>query len=529
MDEHLHLATLRIEGIQVRRVRLAGRSHLVFPGVVLREQVLKCQNCEPGGEFIPLQEIEDSVPAWEGRPITIGHPKLNGEIVSAGTREVIDRGDHVGHVFGVRVEDGALKADFWLDEQAVGRVVGGQRVLEQLEAGEILEVSSGYYRRAERRKGTHGGRPYVLVQRRIIPDHVAILVGETGACSVDDGCGAPRANAEGESLSKRVRAVEDAVWARNRELGEKREDEWWWTVEVFEDAVIVRLGGRLHEVQYEIAEDGAVTFGERVPVEVEYRPVGNQKPGIGRRIAHGVRSAIDAMLGRRALDGAAGQDSGGEGAASHAAGAADGGTTMDRSKLIQELAANVAVGLKAEQLEKLSDEALTAMHKLATPPANTPNANACGCSGGDGAAGQADDGQPQAAEPPAANAASGALDVAASVIAALTSADGAAKLRAAMGLDDVVAEHAARKAAAEVERTALIDRLKANAKCPFQESELQALSVDALQRLEQSLRPGTFLGVGGPRFAAAAADDSIPAPPPVLLARPAANGAGQES
>lgn len=71
-----------------------------------------------------------------------------------------------------------------------------------------------------------------------------------------------------ESLSDRMEAVYNALWARNEKVYEP-----WYAHEVFEEYVIVRAGARMLRVAYTIAEGGTVTLGEAVEVEVVYRPV----------------------------------------------------------------------------------------------------------------------------------------------------------------------------------------------------------------------------------------------------------------
>jgi len=41
---------------------------------------------------------------------------------------------------------------------------------------------------------TFRGERFTEIDRRIIPDHLALLTEEQGACSWEDGCGAPRLN-----------------------------------------------------------------------------------------------------------------------------------------------------------------------------------------------------------------------------------------------------------------------------------------------------------------------------------------------
>jgi hypothetical protein len=51
----------------------------------------------------------------------------------------------------------------------------------------------------EDKEGFFNGKEYKKIWRNIVPDHLAVLpIGSQGACSVQDGCGAPRLNSEAQ-------------------------------------------------------------------------------------------------------------------------------------------------------------------------------------------------------------------------------------------------------------------------------------------------------------------------------------------
>lgn len=504
----------------VRLARFRGQEHLVFPAVMLREQVLHCMNCHEGGELIPLSEIEDSLPGWEGRPVTVlRHPTRNGRAVSANSREVLEN-DVVGHVFEPRIEDGALKGDVWLDITATRRIVGGSEIIDRLEAGEMLEVSTGYFRVAEEKSGVHNGESYALIERDLIPDHFAIGL-KRGACSVDDGCGAPRINAEGESLTARVRAIEDAIWARNGDLEDGGEEEFWYPLDIYEDAVVVRQGGRLLEVSYTIGDDGAIEFGQEKEVEVEYTPVGNETgDGFLRRTA---RALVRLASGR----GEEGRDDPAKD--THEGGGDAAGTTskeegdMNRKQRIAALAA-AAIGFTAEELEGRTDEQLT---QLAAKVLNEdgaggdePAANdGCGCTDKAGEAAGNGEGRGDG-EPGDVQLAGEAVQNA--VRAAVKDALGA-------DLADLKEFLANQKASQDEEKEAVVGRLKANKACQLEEAELKTLSLPFLQKLERSLTPANYAGMGGPRGLEAGDDDGAPNPIPMLLEDATAAASGKEN
>lgn len=76
--------------------------------------------------------------------------------------------------------------------------------------------------------------------------------------------------AKQESLTARLDAVWNAVMRRNEDAVT-----FWHIREVFDDFVIVHSGERLLRVPYSVGDDGTVTLGDGVEVEVVYRPIGD--------------------------------------------------------------------------------------------------------------------------------------------------------------------------------------------------------------------------------------------------------------
>ena len=98
----------------------------------------------------------------------------------------------MGQLFNARYEDGRIKAELWIDTAKAGKIAPD--VLSLLQAGRPLELSTGLFLDEEPTAGTWQGEEYTGVVRNFRADHVALLPGGTGACSWDDGCGAPRLN-----------------------------------------------------------------------------------------------------------------------------------------------------------------------------------------------------------------------------------------------------------------------------------------------------------------------------------------------
>lgn len=183
MSEHLQIAAVP-EG-KPRVEKAWGRDHSVFPAVLVRQQVL---NNNLGRTFLPAEEIEASVDAWNGIPVVIRHPRKGGSPISAREPDVLnERG--VGHLFRARYEDGALKADVFVDLERGRQVADASSVINAVESGNVGELSTGFGTNVEAESGEFEGSPYDVTLRGVAPDHLALLVDETGACSVRDGCG----------------------------------------------------------------------------------------------------------------------------------------------------------------------------------------------------------------------------------------------------------------------------------------------------------------------------------------------------
>ena len=101
----------------------------------------------------------------------------------------------MGTIFNARLEGNKLKADLWIDQEKVQTMSEEVQVLiTRLEMGLPVEVSTGYFAAAENREGRFQGEYFSEIDHDIIPDHLALLTDEQGACSWEDGCGAPRQN-----------------------------------------------------------------------------------------------------------------------------------------------------------------------------------------------------------------------------------------------------------------------------------------------------------------------------------------------
>lgn len=176
-------ATLKTN--EIRQVVHNGSDHVIVPVVMIVDGVLN-------GALVTHEEYGLLVEAWNDKPVTISHPQVNGEFVSAGSPDIIEKSS-IGRVYNAHVEGDKLVGELWLDSSKADRI-GRQELLAVLKAGEVVEVSTGYFSAREDKQGEFKGKPYVYIDRDIVPDHLALLPAEVGACSVQDGCGTRQPN-----------------------------------------------------------------------------------------------------------------------------------------------------------------------------------------------------------------------------------------------------------------------------------------------------------------------------------------------
>lgn len=193
----------------IRTATFNGIEHVVVPVVALMEGVIHASNSEHP-EFVPAEELEKIPTAWNGRPTVPNHPlDAAGYNVSANDPRTLEQ-QAFGYVFNARMKGKRLCMEAWLDRARCAKVGrSAQSVIERCEKGEPVEVSVGVFTETEQTSGEYKGKRYAAIWRNIVPDHLAMLPeGVPGACSLEMGCGAPRAASA--AIRNRIPVGDDA-------------------------------------------------------------------------------------------------------------------------------------------------------------------------------------------------------------------------------------------------------------------------------------------------------------------------------
>lgn len=270
-----------------------GAAHLVIPVVMMVEGV---HNGNHGPMYHSIDELGKFPAAWNGIPVVIDHPEIEGQNVSANDPDIIDQRT-VGRVYNTKVVGQKLVAEAWINEERVRQL--SATILATIQRRDKLEVSLGMFSEEEETSGTWNGETYESIARNHRPDHLALLPGGRGACSIEDGCGLGANNNNNKEGGNDVnelefnKALKDFYVSQlnTNEAGYKElvdaarskidsmdsESSIHFLQEVFEDFLIyevrLRIGGsKTYKQNYEF-KDGAVELKgnpEEVRKKVEY-------------------------------------------------------------------------------------------------------------------------------------------------------------------------------------------------------------------------------------------------------------------
>ena len=166
------------------------KEYTVIPIIALVEGVRFGAN-QSNPELCLAEHFGESIVSWNLIPVTDGHPKVDGNFVSARSLELQEEWA-IGFTEGARLEDSKLKINVWLENARAAQIPNVQVFLDAANNNEMFEVSVGFFSKVIPQAGVYEGNKYSGIVTNVVPDHLALLANATGACSIADGCGGPR-------------------------------------------------------------------------------------------------------------------------------------------------------------------------------------------------------------------------------------------------------------------------------------------------------------------------------------------------
>lgn len=183
MKKNLFQISNNETGYEIRSKEVNGINYWIVPVVMMVEGV---HSGSRGPMLYTTEELAASVGAWNGVPVTIAHPQNDeGKYISANTPGVLS--DIVGRIYHPKMKGEKLTAEAWIDVNALSN--RSEEAFEYIKEKKALEVSVGVFSEEVSHAGEYEGEEYRAEAVNLIPDHLALLPGEVGACSWSDGCG----------------------------------------------------------------------------------------------------------------------------------------------------------------------------------------------------------------------------------------------------------------------------------------------------------------------------------------------------
>lgn len=223
----------------VRKEKRNGRDVVIVPSATLPDNVVMNEI------MYPADEIEKSYISLNRTPAPLGHPTINGKFVSASDPEGINIGWIGAWNENVRRENGRVHLDKVIDVERANQSEGGKAVLAAIEKGEPVHTSTGLLCNLE---AANGDVPYKHIARNMVFDHDAILIGEEGAATPEQGVGM-LVNSKGEQEEVKVinsSLVEDIDreidWAGSRLVDALKRREAVGTWEKMKAAILEAMG-----------------------------------------------------------------------------------------------------------------------------------------------------------------------------------------------------------------------------------------------------------------------------------------------
>lgn len=265
-------------GVKAKEEILNGSKYLVAPLVMIVPGIL---NGSRGRGLYLEEDLKPSVQDWNGMPITLDHPLLNGVPVS-GRRPDILRNYWLGNVFNAEFSD-KLRSEGWFHVNATKALA--PKIHKALLEGTPFELSTGLNADTVPSSGQlWNGKTYDFRVINIKPDHLAVLPNSVGACSLQDGCGVMVNEYSHSNLKMRIETLllESMKTEYTSSLSSEMSDNYPYVIDVFEDYFVYRMGQDIYKQGYKAdLQKEKVKLSEAKPVKVQrvtvYSPTNNEE------------------------------------------------------------------------------------------------------------------------------------------------------------------------------------------------------------------------------------------------------------
>ena len=215
----------------------------------------------------PQDEVATAVPQFENMLAPLGHPHLKGEPVSASHPMAINIFNVGGWVSGGILDGKDVLANFMLDLQVAEKSDDGKDLINRIENGNRVGVSTGLFASLENRSGTgEDEQEFDAVAHNLEFDHTAILLHETAAGA---HVGTALQNKDDAVIVCNKLTDNDKRSALETVISEKYKSDnsrMLWVQDVVGNSAIFEIDDVLYSIDFIEKEDSVELVGERIEV-----------------------------------------------------------------------------------------------------------------------------------------------------------------------------------------------------------------------------------------------------------------------
>ena len=288
-----------VNAAQIRRERRDGRDVIIVPSATMPDDVVMNR------VRYPAAAIEKGFGSLEGTPAPLGHPEVNGQFVSASDPRGMVRGFVGAWNENVRREKGRVLIDKVIDVAFANQLEGGKTLLDAIEKGQPIHTSTGLYALMTPLENDADAD---FEASELVFDHDAVLVGEVGAATPEQGVGIFVNKAVGKD-GKEIEVINSFIEDADREMD--------WAVESLARALdrkskasvmermkaaileAIGLSGRSPSTNRK-EDDMAVSDEQFKTLSDEVKTLSEGMKGIGEQITNAVTAAVKPLVDAQA-------------------------------------------------------------------------------------------------------------------------------------------------------------------------------------------------------------------------------------
>ena len=239
------------------------------------------------GLFYPLPAVQESFSQLHELAAPAGHPVVAGQNASASHPLAMNAHNFGGMVQNPRMVGNQVINELAIDLEVANKDERGKQIVERIENGESIGVSTGLNGTVVKTPGKSGDRSYSGVISNIQFDHVAVLLEEPPAGEHTYTINSAEKDILIYNLADSVNDLRESVSvAANEKFGGSDRCVWVADILIAESKAIIEVGEKYISAPFGYDDDEKIVFtgdGVEVKRHVSFKPVGSSASNLINR------------------------------------------------------------------------------------------------------------------------------------------------------------------------------------------------------------------------------------------------------